>query len=61
MLWRDFSGCLKLSRNYVELLNNMILNFRDLVCNMSIKVYNLYCHLQRFPENLGSMTHVKGE
>lgn len=47
--------------NYVELVNNMLNNFRALGCNMSIKVHYLHSHLDRFPENLGDTSEEQGE
>ena len=42
--------------NYAELVNNMLTAFRNLGCNMSIKMHYLFSHMDRFPENLGSMS-----
>lgn len=47
--------------NYVELVNNMLLNFRRLGCNMSVKVHYLHSHLDRFPDNLGDTSEEQGE
>lgn len=57
---RNFLGNHK-AQNYAELVNNMLINFRDLGCNMSIKVHYLHSHLDRFPENLGDMSEEQGE
>ena len=39
----------------------MLSAFRDLGCNMSVKLHNLYSHLDRFPENLGAVSDEQGE
>ena len=48
-------------RNYAEFVNNMLTAFRNLGCNMSVKMHNLFSHMDRFPENLGSMSDEPGE
>lgn len=47
--------------NYVQLVENMLDKFRDLGCNMSIKIHYLHTHLDRFPENLGNLSEEQGE
>ena len=44
------------ARNYAELVNNMLTAFRNLGCNMSVKMHYLFSHMDQFPENLGSMS-----
>ena len=56
----DFLGNNK-ARNYAELVTNMLTAFRNLGCNMSIKMHYLFSHMDRFPENLGSMSDEQGE
>jgi len=46
----------KKAENYVELVETMLKNFKDLGCNMSIKVHYLHSNLDRFPENLGDFS-----
>ena len=41
------------AENYKELVNRMLLNFRALRCNMSIKLHFLNSHLDKFPDDLG--------
>ena len=41
------------SRNYAELVNNMLTAYRNLGCNMSVQMHCLFTHMDRFPENLG--------
>ncbi|KAK4871977.1 hypothetical protein RN001_016101 [Aquatica leii] len=49
------------AKNYIELVENMLSNFNILGCNMSIKVYYLYNHLDRFQKNLGDLSEEQGE
>ena len=46
------------SRNYAELVNNMLTAFRNLGCN---KMHYLFSHMDRFPENLGLMSDERGK
>ena len=39
----------------------MLTAFRTLGCSMSIKMHYLNSHMDRFPENLGSMSDEQGE
>ena len=48
------------ARNYAELVTNMLTAFRNLGCNMSIKMHHLFSHMDQFPENLGSMSDEQG-
>jgi hypothetical protein len=57
---KNFLGNQKAS-NYKELVENMLENFKNLGCNMSLKVHFLYSHLDCFPENLGDMSEEQGE
>ena len=57
---KNFLGNNK-SRNYAELINNMSTAFRNLSCSMSIKMHYLFSHMDRFPENLGSMSDKQGD
>lgn len=56
----NFLGNKKAS-NYKDLVQNMLTAFRELGCNMSIKVHYLQNHLDRFPENLGDLSEEQGE
>ena len=51
----------KKSSDYVQLVQNMLDNFRKLGCNMSLKVHFLKSHLDFFPENLGDFSKEHGE
>lgn len=57
---KNFLGNNK-SENYIELVENMLSSYRDLGCNMSIKVHYLHSHLNCFPENLGDVSDEQGE
>ena len=57
---KNFLGNNK-ARNYSELVNNMLTAFRNLGCNMSVKMHYLFSHMDRFPENLGSMSDELAE
>ena len=35
-------------RNYAELVNNILTAFRNLGCNMSVKMHHLFSHIDRF-------------
>lgn len=60
MVVKNFLGNNK-APNYAELVTNMLTAFRNLGCNMSIKMHYLYSHMDRFLENLGSMSDEQGE
>ena len=49
------------ARNYAELVNNILTTFRNLGCNMSVKMHYLFSHVDQFPENMGSMSYEQGE
>ncbi len=44
---KNFLGNNK-ARNYAELVNNMLTAFRNLGCNMSVKMHYLFSHMDRF-------------
>ena len=50
-----------MARNYAELVNNILTAFRNLGCNMNVKMPYLFSHMDRFPENQGSMSDELGE
>ena len=47
--------------DYTDLFNKMVAEFRDLGCNMNIKLYFLFSYLSEFPENLGTVSEDQGE
>ena len=51
----------KKSGNYEHLVGNMLSEFRDLGCNMSIKMHFLFSHLDKFPDNLEAVSDEQGE
>lgn len=65
--WRSFVEVVqnflgnKKAEDYELLVNRMLLAFRDLGCNMSIKLHFLNSHLDKFPENLGALSDEQGE
>ena len=40
------------ARNYAELVNNMLIAFRNLCCDMSVKMHYLFSHMERERYNL---------
>ena len=60
LIIKNFLGNYKAS-NYVELVTNMLSSFKDLGCNMSIKVHYLHSHLDHFSKNLGDLSEEHGE
>ena len=60
MVVKNFLGNNK-ATNYAELVTNILNAFRILGCNISIKMHYLFSHMDRFPENLGSMSDEQGE
>ena len=52
---KNFLGNNK-ARNYAELVTNVLTAFRNLGYHMSVKMLYLFSHMDRFPENVGSMS-----
>lgn len=57
---QNFLGNTK-SENYIELVEDLLLQLKNMGCNMSIKLHFLHSHLDKFPENLGDMSEEQGE
>ena len=57
---KNFLGNNK-ARNYAELVNNMLTIFRNLGCNISVKIHYLFSYMDWFPENLGSISDEQGK
>ena len=57
---KNFLGNNK-TRNYAEIVNKMLTAFRNLGCNISVKMHYLFSHMDRFPENLDSMNDEQEE
>ena len=55
-----FGGNHKAS-NFNKLVMCMLKCFQKLGANMSIKLYYLFSHLDRFPQNLGDFSDEQGE
>lgn len=51
----------KKSENYIEFVEDLLLQLKNMGCNMSIKLHFLHSQLDRFPENLGDMSKEQGE
>ena len=49
------------SRNYKDLINELILSYKALKCNMSLKIYMLDSHLDLLLANLGAVNDKQGE
>lgn len=47
--------------DYKALVEDMLDKFKNLGCNMSLKVHFLFSHLDYFPENLGAVSEEQGE
>ncbi|GBL90588.1 hypothetical protein AVEN_179491-1 [Araneus ventricosus] len=47
--------------SYKSIVEEMIKNFKILVCSMSLKVHFLDSHLDYFPENLGEVSEEQAE
>ena len=65
--WNGFMNVIKnflgnnKSANYVQIVEELLDAYKDLKCNMSIKVHFLFSHLDEFPENLGAYNDEQGE
>ena len=57
---KNFLGNNK-ARNYTELVNNTLTAFRNLGCDRKVKMHYQFSDMDRFPENLGSMSDEQGE
>lgn len=65
--WRAFRHVVqeflgnKKSEHYVALVDNLIEQYRNVGCRMSLKLHFLHSHLEFFPENLGAVSEEHGE
>ncbi|KAK4872941.1 hypothetical protein RN001_014970 [Aquatica leii] len=48
------------SEDYVAHVEELLLAYKDIGCNMSLKVHFLHSHLDFFPENLGAVSDEHG-
>jgi hypothetical protein len=47
--------------NYKDLINELLISYKAMGCNMSLKIHILDSHLDDFPENLGDVSDEHGE
>lgn len=65
--WRAFTDICanflgnKRADNYKVLVQNLLVTYRNLNCNMSLKIHFLHSHLDFFPPNLGAVSDEHGE
>ncbi|UYV61238.1 hypothetical protein LAZ67_1004000 [Cordylochernes scorpioides] len=52
---KNFLGSVKVE-NYLDIVNNLLLSYKALGCNMSLKIHFLHSHLDFFPDNLGAVS-----
>lgn len=60
VLTRDFLGNHR-ADNYAQLVDNLLVAYRQLGCNMTLKIHVLHSHLDFFPSNLGDVSDEHGE
>ncbi|UYV61959.1 hypothetical protein LAZ67_1007169 [Cordylochernes scorpioides] len=49
------------AENYRDIVNDLLLSYKALGCNMPLKIHFLHSHLDLFPENLGAVGDEHGE
>lgn len=49
------------SPDYKEIVRELLINFKEISVNMSLKIHFLDAHIDFFPENLGSVSDEHGE
>ncbi|UYV82794.1 hypothetical protein LAZ67_22000882 [Cordylochernes scorpioides] len=57
---KNFLGSVKV-QNYRDIVNDLLLSYKALGCNMSLKIHFLHSHLDFFPDNLGAVSDEHGE
>lgn len=57
---RNFLGNHR-AENYEELVNNLLAAYKNMGCNMSLKIHFLHSNLDFFPQNLGAVSDEHGE
>ncbi|UYV73752.1 hypothetical protein LAZ67_11000718 [Cordylochernes scorpioides] len=55
-----FLGSVKVE-NYRDIVNDLLLSYKALGCNMSLKIHFLHSHLDFFPDKLGAVSDEHGE
>ncbi|UYV84372.1 hypothetical protein LAZ67_X001961 [Cordylochernes scorpioides] len=56
----NFLGSVKVE-NYKDIVNDLLLFYKALGCNLSLKIHFLHSHLDFFPDNLGAVSDEHGE
>lgn len=51
----------KKSDNYHDIVNQLLSSYKEMGCNMSLKIHFLHSHLDFFPDNLGDVSDEHGE
>ncbi|UYV76524.1 hypothetical protein LAZ67_14000956 [Cordylochernes scorpioides] len=59
-VYKNFLGSVKVE-NYRDIVNDLLLSYKALGCNMSLKIHFLHSHLDFFPDNLGAVSDEHGE
>src|SRR6218665_3465142 len=65
--WKAFKdiveNCLGNNRatNYMILVDKLLAAYKNMRCNMSLKIHFLHSHLDFFPEHLGAVSDEHGE
>ncbi|UYV78520.1 hypothetical protein LAZ67_16001878 [Cordylochernes scorpioides] len=49
------------AENYRDIVNDLLLSYKALGCNMSLKIHFLHSHLDLFPDNIGAVSDELGE
>ncbi|UYV63053.1 hypothetical protein LAZ67_2002987 [Cordylochernes scorpioides] len=57
---KNFLGSVKVE-NYRDIVDDLLLSYKALGCNMSLKIHFLHSHLDFFPDNLGAVNGEHGE
>ncbi|UYV64577.1 hypothetical protein LAZ67_3001230 [Cordylochernes scorpioides] len=52
---KNFLGSVKVE-NYRDIVNDLLLSYKALGCNMPLKIHFLHSHLDSFPDNLGAVS-----
>ncbi|UYV76216.1 hypothetical protein LAZ67_13003055 [Cordylochernes scorpioides] len=59
-VFKNFLGSVKVE-NYRDIVNDLLLSYKALGCNMSPKIHFLHSHLDFFPDNLGAVSDEHSE
>ncbi|UYV65187.1 hypothetical protein LAZ67_3003503 [Cordylochernes scorpioides] len=57
---KNFLGSVEVE-NYRDIVNDLLLSYKALGCNMSLKIHFLHSHIDFFPDNLGAVSDEHGE